>query len=137
MGAFVHNRLAVAVEFEPAVVVPFARHSGNLSRRTDSSASVEDSEDGVIVVVEFGIGSIIANGCVSIDWVSIRQRNATTDDAGRFVASSFSPRLSDQVHSARIAVQVAGAGHDGIHRSVSAIDSQHLTAQSLSPFQVA
>ena len=132
----IHDRFSRAVEFKITVVVTDARHSGNLSGWADPSASVEDSEDGVIIVVEFRIGAVIANRRISIDWVSVCQRNTATDDAGRFISSNLSPSLAYHVDSAGIAVQVTCAGHDGINRPVSAIDSQDLSAQSLSPFQV-
>ncbi len=125
-----------SVEFEPTVVIPAASHSSRNSWRTDPTSGVNDSKDYEVSIVCFGIGAVVADGVISIDGVSVGQRNTAVDDTGRLVRSGSSPGLADHVHPARITVQVASAGHNGINRSVSAVDPQDLAAQSLTPLEV-
>lgn len=118
------------VEHEPAAIVPSALNSCKRGGFDDTAASIQDTQTGVVQIANVGVGLVEAKRRSTCDWVLFSERYFALGEAGRLVGRHFVPRLPNEIHSARRTAEIAGAGHDSVDDTVSAIDAQDLSAQS-------
>lgn len=122
------------VELEPSsALAPRSRaDAGQSGRLGNSPAGVEHSEGSVVEVVNVRVGPVEAERLIgSLDGISAGETGGTVGDAGQLSSSDFPPSFTDQVHPTG---NSAGADHHCVgDAAVSAIDRQHLAAQTRTP----
>lgn len=126
---------SITVEIEISVINSISLDSSKDSLFADPSASVENTNASVPLIVHRRIRSVIAKGAVAFQRILLGQRNATTNDPWFLIACGLVPGFRDHVHSTTIsAVQITRSDYHGIYHLLPAVDLQDLAAQALPPF---